>query len=279
MKLQRAVVEAAAKVNVGLRVGPLREDGYHAVEGLVQTISLVDSLEVVPNAVPDAPLVTVVVFGFPELETEDNLVARAAHALAENVEAEPVRVVLRKSIPVAAGLGGGSADAAAALVALNAVWGAGLRPRRLIDVGARVGSDVPAILAGGLVHISGRGEVVRNVRSFTSGHVVLGVTHDGIEAAEAYAAFDRLDRTGGGTWHHNDLEEAALTLRPELRARLAAMREAAGIAFVSGSGPTIVAPVATQAEAEVVADRVRSSFDDVLIAQPVDWGVRLTLGS
>ncbi len=270
--LQRAVVDAAATVNLGWRVGAVREDGFHPVEGMTQTITLADRVEIA-----QAAETSVHVPGHPELE-RDNLVMAALEAIAGRMKQEPthVRITIDKRIPVAAGLGGGSADAAAALVGLNALWRAGLSARDLVGLGASIGSDIPPLLMGGLVRVAGRGEIVHRAEEPADLHFVLGVTDAPVSAADAYRTFDRV---GGGevsTAFHNDLEAAACELLPGLRDRLAAMREAARAAFVSGSGPTVVG---ITDDPDEVADAVRDVFDDVLVARPTTWGVRLHLGS
>lgn len=275
-------VDAAAKVNVGWRVGPRREDGFHDVAGLLQTITLADRLEIVVSDDP-GPM-SVVVPGRAELETPTNLVHRAAATLAGRIgraedELPETMVVLHKAIPVAAGLGGGSADAAAALVGLSVAWGANLAVRDLLELGSHIGSDVPPLMVGGLVAVFGRGERTRSVGSFDGGWVVLGV---GAEHASTAAVYETFDQTGAGPSDdltHNDLELAACELVPTLHDRIAVMREAAGIAFVSGSGPTVVGVAADEARARQVAAAVTDAFDAVLLAQPCDWGVRLRTGT
>lgn len=270
------VVFGAAKVNVGWRVGSRHDDGYHDVCGCLQTISLMDSLEISVNE--EASGVQVTVPGHPELENETNLVHAAARAMGEHADVPPTRIVIRKSIPVAAGLGGGSADAAAALMGLGIAWRTKLSVQDLLQIGAGIGSDVPALLLGGLVHVSGRGERVRRIGSFDLGWLVLGVGAEGVSTAEAYEAFDRLDPQAGESLHHNDLEAAAFELSPGLGDRVAAMHEAAGVAFVTGSGPTVVGVTSDEAGARTAAERVREHFADVLLARPSGWGVRLKLG-
>lgn len=265
-------------MNVGWLVGDRRDDGYHEVNGLMHTISLADRLEITVGPDGEVPA-RVVVPGHPALEDDSNLVCVGAAALARLTEPPPTTIVVHKSIPVTAGLGGGSADAAAALVGLNTVWGAGRTARQLLAMGAGIGSDVPGILHGGLVHVSGRGEVVHSAGGATGGWFVLGVGTEAITAADAYAALDAQPRTSApSAWHHNDLEAAACVLAPDLPRRLDAMRRAAGIAFVSGSGPTVVGVTADEAHARDVAARVHDTFADVLVAHPVDWGVRLLVG-
>jgi 4-diphosphocytidyl-2-C-methyl-D-erythritol kinase len=272
-------VEAAAKVNVGWRVGPRREDGFHDVSGLLQTITLADRLEI---AVEDTrgPL-NVVVPGRPELEQPSNLVHRAAAAVAQRLSDDPpaTMIVLHKAIPVAAGLGGGSADAAAALVGLSVAWGANLAVRELLELGSRIGSDVPAIMVGGLVSVSGRGERVRGIGSFDDGWMVLGVGAEEVSTATVYDLFDQTGAQPTDALFHNDLELPACELVPQLRDRLDAMRDAAGVAFVSGSGPTVVGVAASETAAREIASAVDGAFADVLVARPCAWGVRLHMGT
>jgi 4-diphosphocytidyl-2-C-methyl-D-erythritol kinase len=289
---RRATVHGAAKINLGWRVGPRREDGYHEVSGLLQSISLADRLVISTDTADQERLgagfcfdvgaqVTLKVHSSPELESESNLICRAAELIAGKTEPAATTIELEKRIPVAAGLGGGSADAAAALVGLNTVWGARLTASQLVEMGADVGSDVPAMLIGGLVHASGRGERAKRVGSYTAGWIVIGTGEERVSAAAAYEEFDRLrpDGTDPESLHHNDLERATLELVPGLRERLDAMREAAGVAFVSGSGPAVVGVVDSQDAAERVKSRVATAFDEVVVAQPVDWGVRLVLSA
>ncbi|MEX2394687.1 MAG: 4-(cytidine 5'-diphospho)-2-C-methyl-D-erythritol kinase [Actinomycetota bacterium] len=274
--LREVIVEGAAKVNLGWRVGAKRDDGFHEVDGRIQTISLTDRLVLRSGEVGWSFEVP----GHPELEGDDNLVRKAAVALSERLsDVPPTHVVLEKRIPIAAGLGGGSADAAAALVGLNTLWGLGLSAKELLAIGADIGSDVPAILVGGLVHATGRGADVRSVGCFDGGWFVIGAGAEHVSAGDAYAAFARVGGSDRTDDYANDLEPAACELLPGLGERLAAMREAAGAAFVSGSGPTVVGLVADEAAARSVVATVASHFSEVHVAGPSEWGVRLTLGS
>jgi 4-diphosphocytidyl-2-C-methyl-D-erythritol kinase len=268
VKLRRVESFAHAKVNIGWRVGARREDGYHDVNGLIQTISLADRLEFVAD---DGDGVRVSVPGHPGLEAS-NLVLDAARLLERFVR--PTKITIDKQIPVAAGLGGGSADAAAALCALNVLWGAELPAQRLVQMGAEIGSDVPALLLGGLVHVSGRGEHVRRIGSTSGYGFVLGISEVGVSAADAYRMFDELPPGEPNRLEHNDLEAAACALVPGLAERVEAMRAACGVAFVSGSGPTVVG---VSSDAETAADAVRNDFDRVEVTGPNDSGVVLRL--
>lgn len=192
------VVQAMAKVNLFLRVLGRRDDGYHDLETLVVPIDLADRLEIHAASDPaefrtlslslevkgEAGLVQ----GIPV--DESNLVLRAASALADRVHARGfAEIVLDKRVPAAAGLGGGSADAAATLKALNEMWGAGLDEAELLDVAQAVGSDVPALLAGGSVFVEGRGERLQPVR-MSGLHLALATFSFGVATAEAFGWWD-----------------------------------------------------------------------------------------
>ena len=170
MAAVRAV--APAKLNLSLAVLGRRGDGYHEIDSLVATVGLADELEI-----SDAERRSIAYAGESgrpvSIETDEDIVLRAWRALADRAGGVPdagaVRVV--KRIPVAAGLGGGSADAAAFLRAANALWGLGLDREALIEIGAAVGSDVPACLVGGLVRMRGRGEQVEALADAEGGDI------------------------------------------------------------------------------------------------------------
>jgi 4-diphosphocytidyl-2-C-methyl-D-erythritol kinase len=264
------IVSAPAKVNPLLRVLGRRNDGYHDLETIVLPIDLADRLQI--HAYADESFRTLSlsldVTGDPGLAArvpvdETNLALRAARALAEEGGVRGfAEIVLEKRVPVAAGLGGGSADAAAVLRALNELWELGRADHELRALGASVGSDVPALLAGGPCIARGRGERVERVAGARLDLVVVGFSF-GVSTADAFrwwdedgavagpdpeAALSALARLAGGaedaeavkTAFTNDLE-APVARRHEAirdaRERLAA----AGVpAFMSGSGPTVV---------------------------------------
>ena len=261
-----------AKINLQLSVGPLREDGYHDLVTVFHAVSLFDELTV---TAADRTSVTVSGEGGPAVPLGPaNLAVRAAVALARATGrrgkgAGGVRIELRKRIPVAAGLAGGSADAAAALVACNELWRAGLSTHELAEVGAKIGSDVPFALTGGTAIGLGRGE--RLTTALVSGNYqwVLAFGASGLSTPDVYAACDRLraarrtkdgkppvvpnpelktelmaalrsgDPAAVGPLLSNDLQPAALSLQPLLRQALQAGKEHGALgAIVSGSGPT-----------------------------------------
>ena len=256
------VARAPAKVNVHLAVGPLRPDGFHELRTVYLAVSLFDTVTVRPGegttgSGPDA------------VPTDRrNLVWRAAELLARaaGVPADAV-IDVTKAIPAAAGLAGGSADAAAALVALDALWGTHATRGELTALAARLGSDVPFSLLGGVALGSGRGEQLSPVLARRRWDWVLGIAGEGLSTPAVYAELDRLRAEGrvpGGeelaspdpviaalrsgpvpalaAALGNDLQPPALSLRPDLRRALRAASSAgAAGALVSGSGPTVAA--------------------------------------
>jgi 4-diphosphocytidyl-2-C-methyl-D-erythritol kinase len=271
-----------AKVNLQLSVGPLREDGYHDLVTVFHAVSLFDEVTVTRA---DRTSVLVTGEGGPAVPLGPaNLAVRAAVALARATGrrgrgAGGVKIEIRKRIPVAAGLAGGSADAAAALVACNELWQTGLSTAELAEIGARVGSDVPFSLAGGTAVGLGRGERLTTALASGSYQWVLAFGTTGLSTPDVYAACDRLrasrrtkdgqpvavpepqlstrlmaalrsgDPAAVGPLLTNDLQPAALSLQPLLRRALQAGREHGALgAIVSGSGPTC-AFLASSAEA------------------------------
>jgi 4-diphosphocytidyl-2-C-methyl-D-erythritol kinase len=260
-------VRVPAKVNLQLSVGPLGTDGYHELVTVFHAVSLFDEVTVGPDSETSVAVTGVDADSVPDGRA--NLAVRAVHALAAACrpgrDNAAVRIEISKRIPVAAGLAGGSADAAAALVACNELWQAGLNQAELGEVAAGLGSDVPFALFGATAVGQGRGE--RLTAALTSGtyHWVLAFAAGGLSTPEVYAACDRLRaapaagtanrtpaldtglmaalRSGSaaavGPLLSNDLQPAALSLRPELRRTLAAGQEHGALgAIVSGSGPT-----------------------------------------
>jgi 4-diphosphocytidyl-2-C-methyl-D-erythritol kinase len=269
-------VRVPAKLNLQLAVGPPRADGYHNLVTVFHAVSLFDEVTAEPAARDG---VTVTGEGADRVPAgQDNLALRAVTALRSAVSgaavsgAAGVHITIRKRIPVAAGLAGGSADAAAALVACNELWGGGLSQRQLLEVGARVGSDVAFALLGGTAVGRGRGErLTPALAPATRYHWVLAFAVGHLPTPEVYATLDRLRTAGAGGPRNpvragagrpeldaalmsalrsgdarlvgqrlsNDLQRAALSLFPQLRKTLAAGLELGALgALVAGSGPT-----------------------------------------
>ncbi|MGH3321761.1 MAG: 4-(cytidine 5'-diphospho)-2-C-methyl-D-erythritol kinase [Streptosporangiaceae bacterium] len=280
VSVRQVTVRVPAKINLQLRVGPRRADGYHELVNVFHAVSVCDEV-----SARSADRVRVVVQGAQTSGVptgDDNLAARAASLLAREVGRSPgVELGIRKTIPVAGGMAGGSADAAAALVACDALWGTGLGPDRLHALAAALGSDVPFALLGGTAVGLGRGERLTALPVGGTFHWVLAVFDDGLSTARVYAECDRLraerdeqaeppeaceallavlragDASALGPMLANDLQEAALALRPGLR-RVLDTGRAAGApgALVSGSGPTCAFLVRSESRARSVADAI-----------------------
>ena len=263
-----ATARVPAKINLCLGVGPVRDDGFHSLATVYQALDVHDEVRAV--AVDDSDEITVAVHIEADRLVEsidvptdaDNLAVRAAKLLRDKTGAEGgVRLAIRKVIPVAGGMAGGSADAAAALVACNEVWGTGLGRPELELLAAELGSDVPFLLHGGNAIGGGRGETVSPVLARGSYFWVVAVASQGLATNDVFAEFDRLkdgsdlpqpeppedllaalragDAAELGATLSNDLTDAALSLRPELRGTLDMGLEAEALgAVVSGSGPT-----------------------------------------
>lgn len=272
-------VRVPAKVNLHLSVGPLRPDGYHELVTVFHSVDIEDELVAHPGQGISLDVSGTCAQHLPSGPA--NLAWRAAALLAESAGVAPnVHLALRKRIPVAGGMAGGSADAAAALVACARLWGVRAELPRLA---ARLGADVAFPLLGGTALGTGRGEQLTPIDGGATLHWVFALADGGISTAAAYRELDRLredtaapeplgapdallaaladnDVTAVAAALGNDLEAAALSLRPELRATLNAGRQAGALAaLVSGSGPTCAFLCADVDAAAAVARQLRAS--------------------
>ena len=254
------VARAPSKVNLHLGVGDLRSDGYHELTTVFQALSLTDDVRISPAG---SLAVTVRGEGAAQVPTDrTNLVWQAAVRLGHLAGRAPlVEIEIEKGIPVAGGMAGGSADAAAALVGLNELWNLEMSRDELAVVAAELGSDVPFSLHGGTALGRGRGEELLPVLSRSTFHWVLALAKDGLPTPRVFGELDRLRDNGDpprlgdpealmhalasgdvvqlGRLLGNDLQAAALSLNPALRRTLRAGVEAGALAgIVSGSGPT-----------------------------------------
>ncbi|MCC9205402.1 4-(cytidine 5'-diphospho)-2-C-methyl-D-erythritol kinase [Arthrobacter sp. zg-Y769] len=288
VELRSVSVRTPGKINVSLKVGPLRPDGYHSVASVYLAVSLFEEVTATAlaademrltlsdpdNRLPDA--------GIPL--DGDNLAARAARAVAAAAGRTHAGVHLHitKRVPVAGGMGGGSADAAAALVACNELWNAGLSPAELADLAAGLGADVPFALLGGAAAGLGVGDRLTPVPAPHRLHWVLVPAPYGLSTPQVYAAVDGL-RAGtdvaepaevdpailealahGNTAALagvlvNDLQPAALELAPELAPVLESGARLGALAgMVSGSGPTLAFLASGEAAASALAAALRA---------------------
>lgn len=292
-------VRVPGKINLALCVGPRRADGFHDLATVFQSVSLFDELTAAPAP---AGVVTVTVTG-PGADLvgapEDNLAVRAARLLAATYAPQRgAHLAIAKGIPVAGGMAGGSADAAAALLACDRLWGLGLPLDALLELGAALGSDVPFTVLGGTAVGHGRGERLGSVRVDHVFHWVLVTSGEGLSTPAVFRGFDALhppltvpapavpdgllaalaagDPVALGATLRNDLAEPAVQLRPDLAATLAAGRRAGAVAgMVSGSGPTCAFLARDAAHAGVVAAGLRAGLpgrDIHLVTAPASIG-------
>jgi len=261
-------VRAPAKVNLVLEVGPPLPTGYHDLATVFHAVSLYDELTATPvEARSDGTEVTVSVEGPGAGDVpldERNLAVRAALLLGDRSGAfEPAHLHIRKGIPVAGGMAGGSADAAAALVACDALWEAGLTRAELLELAAELGSDVPFALLGGTAVGTGRGSELTPALARGDYDWVVALAGVGLSTPAVYRELDRLragrvlpeprvasslmqalrrgDAESVGALLANDLQPAAVSLLPDLERTLEVGSEYGALGgVVSGSGPTVV---------------------------------------
>lgn len=279
-----AITRAAhAKINLTLDVGPRRPDGYHDIRSVMQTIGLHDTVTVAPAPAPGVFLTVTgdEADGVPADET--NLVHKAAVRLQKIAAARGVlpgdqsglQITLHKRIPSQAGLGGGSSDAAATLLAVNALFGLRLSPDRLSEIGAALGSDVPFFLTGGTALAEGLGEKVTPLPPLDPNWLLVIVKpNTGVSTAAAYAALDAApDRQPGDAaelWLRgrqtpaNDFEAVILPAYPEVAAAyallsLTAEAEESFKPLLCGSGAALFLRTSTLDAAEQAAAQVRTA--------------------
>lgn len=299
--VSRAVVaKAPAKINLALHVGLPDASGYHP---LLTAFQAIDLWEVVTAT--QAPALQVSVTSpWPGVSVPtgpDNTAWRAAELMAQAAGRETtVALQIDKRIPVAGGMAGGSADAAATLVALNTLWGLQLTPHELHALGARIGADVPFSVLGGAAIGRGRGDELEPIEVSRPLHWVVVTSSSHLSTPEVYRQFDALNpRTEplpsslgeeflsawrAGDAHAladrltNDLQVPACHLLPELTTVLEDVKRAGALAaLVSGSGPTVLGLASSETHAQEVSRRLLSSGYDSLATRSVSSGASLSL--
>ena len=273
-------VHAPAKVNLDLRILGKRRDGYHDLRTILQSISLHDTLTVTRRAGP----LTVRSRTRSLPRDEANLVWTAAEVLWESLgrrgPPQGVAIAITKRIPMAGGLGGGSSDAAAALRALGALWQAVPSPRRLRELAAGVGSDVPFFLSGGLALGVGRGDRLRRLAELEPHWIILAVPAFGVHTASAYEWFDQvapaplppLPRRWRGRWDllRNDLEGPVVSHHRDIASMVDRLyKTGAAHAAMTGSGSTVYALYRQQADAIAARRKARKAGWRTLLSRTV----------
>lgn len=296
--MERCTPIAPAKINLYLEIIGDRPDGYHELAMVMQSVALCDRLELRLNGTENFR----VGCNVPGVPTDaSNLAIRAARLMAERFPENyhnfgGADIAIEKTVPVAAGLAGGSANAAAVLVGLNFLWNLGLTQPELRELAATVGSDVPFCVSGGTALATGRGQEITPLPSMEGVHVVLGKYRSlavstpwayktfrerfsdtyAVEAADRIARRDSVhaqpmmtallnrDAAAIGSLLHNDLEKVVLPEFPAVAKLRSVMSESDDVlgAMMSGSGPTVFALTQTQEQAEAVRDRVRTLLPD-----------------
>lgn len=280
---------APGKTNLFFAVGPLLEDGFHDVASVYLALDLREEVTVSPaedwSVSVSGNISSAQIASVPT--GEDNLVVGAAKHVADlaKVSAQKTAFVIDKHVPVAGGMGGGSADAAAALIAVNALWNTGVESQ--LSNSVELGADVPFALAGGIAVGLGRGEVLTQIEEVPAINLVLVTSDEGLSTPAVYKRLDELraargldpmlapaaivpeeliralrsgDQLAISTLLKNDLQEAALDLRPDLTKTIAdGLAAGALTGFVSGSGPTVAFLVADANAAEEIAQKLHVS--------------------
>ena len=250
---------ARAKLNLALHVRAREPDGYHRIETLFAFCQDGDVLRAEPS--PDLSMALVGPFAGALRGEDDNLVLRAARALVERFDVrEGARLTLDKRLPVASGIGGGSADAAAALRLLTSLWR--VDPVHAVRVAPNLGSDVPACLLSLPARGEGAGDTLTQVdlSDLSGTHVLLVNPRVPLSTADVFAGWDGIDRGPLGEWRdgRNDLVPAALSLVPQIGTVLAWLAVQPGVTFtrMSGSGATCFALFDSEATRDEAADAV-----------------------
>ena len=292
-------VRAPGKVNLSLRVGAREADGYHPLATVFQAVSLYEDVIARPA---DELSLTVSGPQADRVPTDNgNLALLAARLLASHTGVQAgVHLHLHKGVPVAGGMAGGSADAAAALIACDALWRTGLSREELTELAAELGSDVPFPLAGHTAVGTGRGHLLTPAMVRGEYHWAFAVRDEGLSTPLVFATFDELiagatrlepeadralmqalragDAPALGRALHNDLQHAALELAPSLAEPLAVAEDAGALGvLVSGSGPTVAALARSRQHALVIAAAITAAgvADDVATAVGPVPGARI----
>lgn len=282
---------ASAKINLTLKVGPLGHDGYHPLESLVVFADVGDRLRIAPA--PGLTLTTAGPFGDALGAAADNLVLRAARALlAASGKKAGAHIMLHKALPIASGIGGGSADAAATLRGLNRLWGCGLSDIDLENIGQTLGADVPVCVQSQTRFMSGRGEVLRDVKNWPILDAVLVNPGFAISTASVFSRFDEMalgENLAGVPpvsakgvegavsqlqGFENSLSAAACALEPRMAALLSTLDAypQTQLARLCGSGATCVAIVRTAEDAKDLLKTIKTAYPPYWV-EPVKLGL------
>lgn len=278
--------QARAKINLTLDILGKRDDGYHEVEMVMQSIALADTV-----TMEDADTITVETDLAELADDRTNIAYRAAELLRDTYHTERgAKIRITKRIPLAAGLAGGSSDAAAVLLGLNELWDLHRPIEELLPLGEQLGSDVPFCMVGGTMVASGRGEILTEAPAFPVYPLVLVKPPIGVSTAAVYGGYcaDKVmihprantmtdaiisaDKTRIFDAMANVLETVTIPLHPQIEEIKQALLDAgADKAMMSGSGPTVFAFVRTDEEAARIADVMKKRFSTYMICTTLTY--------
>lgn len=269
-------VKAQAKINWALDITGRLDNGYHEMDMLMQNIDLTDDI-----TFTDARFTSLTIGDKPAPNMEKNLIYRAVNALCDYTgEKRNVRITLNKRIPVRAGLGGGSADCAATLLALNEMWKLKMPVTTLMDIGLKLGADVPYCVAGGLCRVRGIGEKVESITNAPEKYVVITIVGEGLSTQAVFGDFDQRndgtlsidiprvlraltewDADALRTFGANALERAAIRQIPEIDERIRMFYDlGAQYARMSGSGSCVYGVFDHKEEADACALKIQGAI-------------------
>ncbi len=257
--MKSILIQANAKINLNLKILSKRIDGYHNIESTFQSIDLADfvSIEKAKNYFSGGIIC-------PESE---NIILKAKNLLEKTVKKElPCRIHLQKVIPISAGLGGGSTDAAAILVGLNFLYNLNLNKRELAEIGIKIGADVPFFLYGGTCKVSGRGERIKPIKIRVSKFFVLFRPHKRIETKMMYELYDKTGK---------DFLAICENICPEIKKLKRYFSKFYLKPCLSGSGPTVFCQVNDYQLAKKIAEGYPEFNGDIFICHPQKEAIKV----
>lgn len=284
-------VIAHSKINLFLNILDRRPDGYHNIETILQSISLANYLTFTPTEKETA----IVYKNVPVTDFQGDLVAKATQVIKEETGlTQQTLIEVKKQTPVAAGLGGGSADAAATLVGLNHIYNLDLKRDSLLEMAEKIGSDVPFFIYGGTQQAEGRGEKLTKLDSMPDCWIVVATPPFEISTSRAYEDFDRLEKPlrrnpaamieairaenlkAISDLLFNAFEAQAEQEFPQIsKLKEKALKAGALGALMSGSGPSVFALAFSKKEAEKIAAILKSEVNRVTLATPCQMGLEI----
>lgn len=285
--------KAYAKINISLDVTGKRDDGYHLVSMVMQSIGIYDSLRFMRSSEPGIRLHSEKAAAGVVMD-ETNLIYKAAKRLFDEYRIDGgVDITLKKNIPVAAGLAGGSTDAACTLIGINEMLELGIRTGILMDIGASIGADVPYCIMGGTALAEGIGEKLTRLSPFPKAYIVLAKPERGVSTAEVYRAIDSMDipddkrpdnsriikGLDAGSLSYiagnmkNVLQLVTEPMVPEIRELITIMKDSGAVnAMMSGSGPSTFGLFTDEEPALKAVEEIKRSglAKDVFLTEPVN---------